>query len=295
MAGLLDNTKLDLLFKNLFLRARTSSDKAYYEENIPTALDIHASEIYLNPIPKNPPTVTNEVIKVYGSSNRLVLTKDRSVANNKAWVALGTWTNNWSSGSSDVSQILKNFVSPKYGKNYVVKVFKGNGTRIAELDDVNWVFDYKAGVLSFEKDPGQDGTSVGASIQIEVYQYIGQLGSNAMTSAELKALTDVDNSTPASNNNVLVYNSTTQKWQYKKAVIEPGLYQTVDVIGPTQRVFNLNAPYTVGNKSLIVYVNGLIQSSGIDYTETSSTIVTFNDDLLKDDRVLFVTNKISYV
>ena len=55
-----------------------------------------------------------------------------------------------------------------------------------------------------------------------------------------------------------------------------------------QTVFNIGFTYTVGNNSLSVLVNGSKQIVTLNYTETSSTIVTFVDGLNVGDIVEFV-------
>ena len=174
MAEYSDSAMLDFLWKALFNRARTSPYKQYFEENIPTAVDLHAGEIPASPIPETPPENSTQEIKKWYGGERIIMTQDRSVSGGRAWVALSQWQPNWSSGSGDVSQIRRNFISPKYGKGYVVRVYRGDGTPIPELSDLSWVFDYKAGVLTFEKDPGLSGTSPETSVHIEVYQYRGK-------------------------------------------------------------------------------------------------------------------------
>lgn len=56
-----------------------------------------------------------------------------------------------------------------------------------------------------------------------------------------------------------------------------------------QQLFNLNNPYNVGSNALQVSVNGAVQVVGIDYTETSSSSVTFTSGLNAGDVVLFKT------
>jgi hypothetical protein len=55
-----------------------------------------------------------------------------------------------------------------------------------------------------------------------------------------------------------------------------------------QTVFNINFPYTVGNNSLNVYVNGSKQAITLNYVETSTTRITFVDGLNIGDIVEFV-------
>jgi hypothetical protein len=55
-----------------------------------------------------------------------------------------------------------------------------------------------------------------------------------------------------------------------------------------QTVFTVGFPYTVGNNSLSVLVNGSKQIVTLNYVETSSTVVTFVDGLNVGDVVEFV-------
>lgn len=294
MAGLIDSIKVDKLFKALFNRARTSANKEYYEEMIPTAFDVHATEIYLNPIPSVPPTANTSVVQIYSG---LVLTQDRSVAGNKAWVVLPTWTANWSSGSGDVSQVMKNFISPKYGSGYAVKVYKGDGTRISELDNVNWMFDYKAGVLTFENDPVMNGTAVEQSIRIDVYQYIGQTVDAASTNASMAGLTDVDLQTqPAANGNVLIYDESQGKWTPFMMATGPVILETKDITTNGVTDVKVSKAYSMGNGALWVFLNGQLarQGNSHDYIEVDPYTVRFNFNLEVGDVVTFRADNHDY-
>lgn len=54
-----------------------------------------------------------------------------------------------------------------------------------------------------------------------------------------------------------------------------------------QTVFNIGYSYVLGTNALEVYVNGLRQRYGTDYTETSATSVTFTSALALNDKVSF--------
>jgi len=196
MAFWSDSVKLDRLWKKMFNRARGTNDAKYYEENIPTAFDVHASEVYFDSIPSTPPASTTSTIKKWypaseGGDGWLVMTVDRKYNGNRVWVAKNTWSANFSSGSGDVSDILRNFISPKYGFQYRVKVYDGNDNEIPELDESSWLFDYKAGVLTFEQDRPEDGTTQSNSIKIKVYQYVGTFVSDISVGAATDLIQEV--------------------------------------------------------------------------------------------------------
>ncbi len=173
-----DAVKLDRLWKKMFNRARGTNEAEHYEENIPTTVDVHSSEIYHESIPTTPPPSTTTTIKKWypvseGGDGWIVLTLDRKYNGNRVWVAKNTWSPSFSSGSGNISDILRNFISPKYSFQYRVKVYDGNDNEIPELDDSSWLFDYKAGVLTFEQDRSESGATQSDCIKIKVYQYVG--------------------------------------------------------------------------------------------------------------------------
>jgi hypothetical protein len=182
MAYISDATKLDRLWKLAFNKTRGDSTAQFFEELIPSVVDIHASEIPGDTIPSTPPGSTTSVIKKWysGAEGQITMTLDRKYNGNRVWVAKESVETAFSSGSGDITNIMKNFVSPKYGTGYVVKVYDGSDVQIAELfgnssgtiNTGSWLFDYKSGVLVFESDRSENGSST--FIKIEVYQYIGR-------------------------------------------------------------------------------------------------------------------------
>ena len=175
MANYNDDMKLDTIWKAFNYKSRGTDPVQFYEEPHSFAFDIASNEIYANSIPSTPPGTTTSLIKRWytGSDGKIILTHDRYYNGRRVWVAKGTWSASYSSGSDGIDDIMKNFLSPKYGKDYVVIVYNQNGDVIPQLDDSSWTFDYKNGVLRFETDRVETGSTTGSSISIEVYQYIG--------------------------------------------------------------------------------------------------------------------------
>lgn len=171
-----DSQKLDFVWKWMQSRSRGVNASNYFEENIPMSTDVHAKDVFTEVIPPAPPSSTNLVIKKWyaGDAGVINLTVDRKYPGNRVWVALDSFEGTWSSGSGDVNRVLQNFVSPRYGSQYVVKVYDGAGNAIPELDDSTWTFNYRSGVLTFEVDRAENGNSTAACIKIAVYQYVGK-------------------------------------------------------------------------------------------------------------------------
>lgn len=167
-----------------FNKARGDTSAQFFEELIPSVVDIHASDIPSDTIPGTPPAATTSIVKVWtpAADGRIPMTLDRKYNGNRVWVAKATFESNFSSGSGTLTNILKNFISPKYGNTYVVKVYDGSGVQIAELfgdssgtiNTGSWLFDYKAGILAFESDRSETGNNSTDCIKIEVYQYVGR-------------------------------------------------------------------------------------------------------------------------
>lgn len=178
--ALTTDQKLEKVWEWFNNNADTSTGKAFYEETIPRSSEVHSSEVFGQAIPSIPPMATAGVVKKWypaaeNGDGMIYMTCDRSVGGNKTWVALENHSANWSSGSADVSEVLKGFIGPKYGKQYLVKVFDKNDNEIPQLDTSDWTFDYSSGVLVFNSaNRSESGATPAASIKIKVYQYVGK-------------------------------------------------------------------------------------------------------------------------
>lgn len=186
--ALTDITKTDYTFKSFNFKARGTNSAQFFEENIPRNPYTSAEFVWTESIPYTPPTETSSVVKKWypfedGGDGWIVMTRDRSVDGGRKWVALDVHSSNWSSGSGDVTKVLRGFIGPKYGPQYIVKVFDGAGNQIPELDASDWVFDYDSGVLVFNSsDRSESGSTLTASIKIKVFQYIGKTLKNSSPS-----------------------------------------------------------------------------------------------------------------
>lgn len=71
--------------------------------------------------------------------------------------------------------------------------------------------------------------------------------------------------------------------------VYPNLGKEEVIATDLQTVFNLSSfTYTPGDELLEVYVNGILQEVGTDYTETDSDTVTFDTGIPEDDTVTFI-------
>ena len=173
--------KLELVWEAHNSKTNTSPGKQYYEETVARSYEVNTSDVFGEVIPTLPPATSEGVVKKYypaadGGDGMLTLTVDRSVGGNVTWVALPAHNSNWSSGSADTSEVLSRFISPKSGKQYLVKVFDGSDNEIPQLDSSDWFFDYSAGALTFNgvSSRAENGNTPADSIKLKVYQYVGK-------------------------------------------------------------------------------------------------------------------------
>jgi len=146
--------KEDRSFKTLINRETTdSSNKNFFNEFGADTINVHADDIWADTIPDNDPALA--VAQGMADLETLfVLTEDLSVPNSQSWKA----------GITD-------WISPKYGADFEVKLFDGSNSEIFTTDPLNWFFDYQTGILTF------NGTlSYSTPLKITGYRYVGDKG-----------------------------------------------------------------------------------------------------------------------
>ena len=152
-----DVVKIDRAWKLSLDRALTSLGKEFFEEQFPTGRIVHQGDVWKNDIPSDPAqAVSDGVAQLH---TQLVLEEDVSVSGKRAWIAR--------SGG----QRLTDWISPRFGQGYTVRLFDQDGNRIYTTDPCNWVFDYKSGILFLENS---HPTATG--FKITAYQYVGDVG-----------------------------------------------------------------------------------------------------------------------
>lgn len=159
-------SKVDIAFKKLVDVDPRYWQNAYYEDPAGGGFIISTGDIWFDTVPETPPVATTDVIKVWtsGGDGRLTLTEDTTIPNEQGWYAYS-------------GDYLRNFVPPKYGIGYVVKLYDANDNQIYTTDDMDWFFDYKSGRLII-----QDTHTYTTPFKIDAYQYIGSTVINAIDS-----------------------------------------------------------------------------------------------------------------
>ena len=179
--------KTDLSFKKLINRQFSSPNRAFYQEVGTNAIEIDAGMIYTSPVSESrSATITAGVARLMSC----VLTKDYngSVSTSSFYVISGSGytvdSNNYNADftnrgatffSLSSSYVQRNFLSEKYGSQYIVDIRDSSGTQLSTDSAINWYFDYKTGVLQIaDPSPTTGPYSITAS------QYIGSFLSSSM-------------------------------------------------------------------------------------------------------------------
>ena len=187
--ALSQSQKVDFLLKKIgYTASKTgfsqdgglgASKKAGFAEPIPSPLKIADSSVWSESenIPGTPPTSTSTYVGVYTGANAIRMTVDTTVANERAFVARSTWSNQSSAN-------MQNWIDTQYGTDYIVKVWMGNPTGVSTAlpagggtlgSNNTWFFDYASGVLAFHDTNAPTGISTD-NIYIEGYRYVGATG-----------------------------------------------------------------------------------------------------------------------
>jgi hypothetical protein len=154
----------DLAFKILVNRNITDSAKKYYEEFGDNTININSGEIWSFTPTFNDPTtaVSLSIAQKYGTElSPYILTEDVTVPNQQSWYT-----------GPSFSSRLKNWISPKYGDAYRVKLYDGNNVEIPQTDSSGWFFNYPTGVLIFSGST----TDFVKPFKIVGHRYVGTFG-----------------------------------------------------------------------------------------------------------------------
>ena len=259
--------KTDLSFKKLIGKEYTTTAKAWYEEFSTKEFNLHATDIWLDDIPSTPPTIDTSVIKIY---NTLTLIEDLTVNNHKAWLA-----------EDPVGTRIGNFISPRYGQGYTVRVYDGNNNEIPTTDKSSWYFDYTNGILVFDYNPAIYGWNI-SSFKIKAYRYIGLTVKDMTTSSGALDASDINNDSTVSGSTVKDALNSLNNGNF---IIDRTVFNQPLIVTSGVLVYTL--PDLPIQETVQVFVNGLLQEPGIgkDYTVSGSNIV-FNEPVETGDIVL---------
>lgn len=162
----------DYLHKNLVNKEYTSEEKKWYEERSSNADRVNLNSIRIDEIPKDPPAITTDVVEIISD---LILTRDQTTNDNKAWYVCDT--------PGVVSSRLYDFIQPtkELSNKYNVKIYDNLGQQLL-IDEIEWSFDYLNGILTFKDNP--EDLNYEPPFHFYGYRYIGRRGSDDMFGAQ---------------------------------------------------------------------------------------------------------------
>ena len=215
-------TKEDRSFKTLINRRTTSSVKAWYEEFGDRTINIHNEEIWAETIDSSPAQAVMDGVAELRTM--FTLTEDGSVESEQCYYA------------EELGTRLKDWISDKYGTEYVIQLFQNSGSQIFPTDPSMWFFDYQTGILTFNGSTA----SFSKPFKVTGYRYIGTKGTG-------------DN-----------------------PVLGKEVYDIVDATAMGQNVFQLSEipinPYSVR----MVPRGGIEYTNSLDYTVSGQIVTTLD-------------------
>ena len=167
--------KTDKSFKILINKKFTTDKRNFYQEVGADTINIHVREVWATTIPQDSSSaVSTGIAKYY---DKFILTPDPTFPNNAYYFISGSGFEPGTSSLSPSDLVDPNsqslfqtdFISDKYGNGYEVKLYDNDGNQIFKADSINWIFDYKTGILHIA-DPGSYSTPY----KISVFKYNGQ-------------------------------------------------------------------------------------------------------------------------
>jgi len=172
-----DTSKVDFLWKKIIFgttKTDTGTAKLGNNESIPSPLPVYSDQIWSQStsedIPTTPPLASTPVVQVLTGLAAVQTEPDNTAG---VFGRRPTWLTNQT-----------DWIPPTFGSQYAVKVYAGPPDTGKQLfpgtNDLEWVFDYNAGILHFPNNLPTEITSaagnIGSSIYIEGYRYIGEKG-----------------------------------------------------------------------------------------------------------------------
>lgn len=168
--ALTDANKAALAFKNTQGKAHTATNKELGNEAEQSRFIVGAESVWLSPIGATPDF---SIVEAITASLQLDTT-----SNGRAFFTY------YPEGHPNAGQRIYNIVPQSFGTAYEAVITGSDGTRIAEFDARDWVYQYQPGVF-FQQTANATPTPVSAAI----YLYKGQTLSSSIASGSIGGTT----------------------------------------------------------------------------------------------------------
>jgi hypothetical protein len=168
--------KTDKSFKTLINKRFTTPDRNFYQEIGKDTINTHMREVWMNTIPEDSASAILQGYAVY--YDQWILTSDPTFSTQAYYFISGSGftpgtdsiNSGWLVNEASQSYFIGDFISDKYGSSYEVKLYDSSGSQIFKTDPINWIYDYKTGVLHVA-DPGSGSYST--PYRVTVFKYTG--------------------------------------------------------------------------------------------------------------------------
>lgn len=151
--------ELDRLNKKAEGKAQTSIEKRPDEEAFVSQNIITASQIWIDEISSRPSQAEEDGVAKKQVDVRLY--EDVTVPQHKGWYA---------SKSESLEDRILDWIDPRFGKYYSIRLFDGKMTEIPSSDPIGWKWDYYAGYLTIQ-NPDHNYSF---PFYVTGYKYVGE-------------------------------------------------------------------------------------------------------------------------
>jgi len=160
--SLTEEQKVSIGFKKVIGQDPRAKDNEFYEETAGGGINLSADRVWSEDVDSTPATcVSAGACQAY---TLFTLTQDTTVNYKKGWCAA-------SSGDCVTGTRLRDWVPPKFGSAYTLKLYDQADAQVFTTDTITWYWDYEAGYLTLDCA----GTScvIPTGFKVTAWRYVG--------------------------------------------------------------------------------------------------------------------------
>jgi len=172
--------KTDKSFKILINKKFTTDQREFYQEAGADTLNMHKREIWMDDVSENSASAISSGVAQF--FDKFILSADPTFGSDAFYFCSGSGFVPGTSvlsaadliNSDSASLFQTDFISDKYGSDYELELYDDTDTRIYKTDAINWIFDYKTGILHVA-----DAGSYVEPYKVTLFQYTGKVLSDS--------------------------------------------------------------------------------------------------------------------